>query len=175
MYFTSKPFRIVKQNSKYLNWKINFDSRFFFFIEYVILLDLTPLLLTNCAVYIYIYIYIWNKLAETIFREKGISNRGNLSFFCSSCTRNSSYSPIFIFFLLFCSRFSPSPLPSHLFFNVDASFFFFFYSFFFLEKTRLQKCLICSRQACWNFSNIREISRSSPLRFALIVITLFYR
>lgn len=129
MYFTSKPFRIVKQNSKYLNWKINFDSRFFFFIEYVILLDLTPLLLTNCAVYIYISIFETN--SQRRFFERREYRTVEIYLFFVRRARVIHPTLLFLFFfLLFCSRFFPSSLPSHLFFNVDASFFFFLFFFF---------------------------------------------
>lgn len=106
---------------------------------------------------------------DSLSREEGISNRGN-SFFFFFVRRARVIHPtlLFSFFYSFALDF-PHPPPSHLFFNVDASFFF---SFLFLEKTRLQKCLICSRQACETFP-ISEKLPARPHCFA-VVITLFY-
>lgn len=75
---------------------------------------------------------------------------------------------LYFYFLLFCSRFSPSPTLPFILQRWCVLFFF----FFFFRKNSSTKMFDLFAPSLWNFSNIRETSRSSPL--FRTVITLFY-
>lgn len=110
---------------------------FFFFIEYVILLDLTPLLLTNCAVYIYISIFETN--SQRRFFERREYRTVEICLFFVRRARVIHPTLLFLFFFYSFALDFPHPPYPPIYSSMLMRPFFFFFILFFSRKNSSTK------------------------------------